>query len=99
MREIVAAILALLTLPAAAQDSMSGRMLAERWCMACHVVEREPRRATVDGVPTFPAIATKPGTTAASLDAYLSTGHTRMPDFQLSRSERNALVSYILSLR
>ena len=96
---IAATMLSLLSLPAAAQDSRSGRMLAERWCMACHVVEREPRSATVDGVPTFPAIATKPDTTALSLDSYLSTGHTRMPDFQLSRSERNALVSYILSLR
>src|SRR4051812_5142063 len=99
MRKMMAIILALLSLPAAAQDSRNGRMLAERWCMACHVVEREPRSATADGVPTFPAIAAKRGTTAASLSDYLSTGHTRMPDFQLSRDERNALVAYILSLR
>jgi len=99
MRKLIAIILALLSLPAAAQDSGSGRVLAERWCMACHIVEREPSSATADGVPTFPAIAVKPGTTAVSLDSYLSTGHTRMPDFQLSRGERNALVSYILSLR
>lgn len=99
MRKIIAVALALLPLPAAAQDSQSGRVLAERWCMACHIVEREPRRATADGVPTFPAIAAKADTTKESLDSYLSTGHTRMPDFQLSRGERNALVSYILSLR
>lgn len=97
--KMTAMIVVLLSLPAAAQDSRSGRVLAERWCMACHIVEREPRSATADGVPTFPAIAAKPGTTTASLDSYLSTGHTRMPDFQLSRSERNALISYILSLR
>lgn len=99
MRKMTAVILTLLSLPAAAQDPRGGRALAERWCMACHVVEREPRGATADGVPTFPAIAAKPDTTAASLDSYLSTGHTRMPDFQLSRGERNALVSYILGLR
>lgn len=99
MRMMMAMTLTLLSLPAAAQDSRSGRVLAERWCMACHVVEREPRSATADGVPSFPAIAVKPGTTAASLDSYLSTGHTRMPDFQLSRGERNALTAYILSLR
>lgn len=99
MRKMMAITLTLLSLPAAAQDSRSGRMLAERWCMACHIVEREPRSATADGVPTFPAIAAKPGTTALSLDSYLSIGHTRMPDFQLSRGERNALASYILSLR
>ena len=99
MRKMMAIVLTLLSLPAAAQDSRGGRVLAERWCMACHIVEREPSVATADGVPTFPAIARKPGTTAASLDSYLSTGHTRMPDFQLGRGERNALVSYILSLR
>ncbi|MDP3136163.1 MAG: c-type cytochrome [Burkholderiaceae bacterium] len=99
MRKTIAITLTLLAIPAAAQDSQGGRVLAERWCMACHIVEREPRSTTVDGVPTFPAIAAKAGTTKASLDSYLSTGHTRMPDFQLSRSERNALVSYILSLR
>ena len=99
MRMMMAISLLLLSLPAAAQDSRGGRVLAERWCMACHIVEREPRSATADGVPTFPAIAAKPDTTTASLDSYLSTGHTRMPDFQLSRGERNALISYILSLR
>ena len=98
MRTMMVMILMLLSLPAAAQD-LGGRVLAEHWCMACHVVEREPRAATADGVPTFPAIAAKPGTTAAFLNDYLSTGHTRMPDFQLSRGERNALVAYILSLR
>jgi mono/diheme cytochrome c family protein len=88
-----------LPLPAAAQDPGFGRELATRWCMACHVIEREPRRATADGVPSFPAIAAKPGTTATSIEQYLSTGHTRMPDFSLSRSESNALVAYILSFR
>jgi len=50
-------------------------------------------------VPTFPAIAAKPSATAEALDRYLSTAHTNMPDFSLSRSERNLLVAYILSLR
>ena len=70
-----------------------------RWCMACHVIEREPPGAAANGVPSFSAIAAKSSTTADSLDQYLSTGHTRMPDFSLSRDERNALIAYILSLR
>lgn len=85
--------------PAAAQDPRLGGQLAERWCMGCHVIEREPRTATADGVPSFPAIAARPDTTAASIERYLSTGHTHMPDFSLSRSERDALVRYILSFR
>lgn len=84
---------------AAAQSAELGGRLAERWCMGCHVVETGPRAVANDGVPTFPAIAAKPSTTAESLDRYLSTAHTNMPDFSLSRSERSALVAYILSLR
>jgi len=90
--------LALLAAPAAAQDLSVGRSMATRWCMACHVVEPGQSRAT-DNAPSFRAIAVRPDTTAASLDRYLSKGHTLMPDFLLSTQERNALVAYILSLR
>ncbi|MCX7367039.1 MAG: cytochrome c [Alphaproteobacteria bacterium] len=95
----MALALVLLPLAAAAQGPEVGRPFAERWCMACHVVERVPPAATADGVPSFPVIAARQTTTQQSLDAFLSTGHTRMPDFSLSRYERNALISYILSLR
>ena len=100
MRRSVAVVLALaiLALPAAAQDRSVGARLAVRWCMACHVVEPNQSTAT-DNAPTFQAIAARPGTTAGSLDRYLSVGHTLMPDFSLSSQERNALVAYILSLR
>ena len=94
----VALALALLALPAVAQDRSVGSRLAVRWCMACHVVEPNQGTAT-DNAPTFQAIAARPGTTAGSLDSYLSTGHTLMPDFSLSSQERDALVAYILSLR
>lgn len=90
--------LALLALPAAAQDPSVGRSLAVRWCIACHVVEPNQRTAT-DNAPSFRSIAARPGTTAGSLDRYLSIGHTLMPDFSLSSRERDALVAYILSLR
>ena len=98
-RMMVMALLLLLPLPAAAQGPGVGGTLAEHWCMGCHVIEREPLTAAPGGAPSFSAIAAKPDTTAASLGRYLSSGHTRMPDFALSRSERDALVAYILSLR
>ena len=90
--------LALLAFPAAAQDRSVGGRLAVRWCMACHVVEPNQSMAA-DNAPSFRAIAARPGTTAGSLDRYLSTGHTLMPDFLLSSQERAALVAYILSQR
>jgi mono/diheme cytochrome c family protein len=100
MRRTLAMLLALapLALPAAAQDPSVGGRLAVRWCMACHVVEPNQSTAT-DNAPSFRAIAARPGTTAASLDHYLSVEHTLMPDFLLSSQERSALVAYILSLR
>jgi mono/diheme cytochrome c family protein len=99
MRRTLATILVLLPLPAAAQGPVVGGALAERWCMACHVIEREPPAAAANGIPSFPAIAARPSTTAESLDRFLSTAHTRMSDFSLSRNERSALIAYILSLR
>lgn len=98
MRRTLVLLLLLLPLPAAAQNIELGGRLAVRWCMACHVVEAGQKMAS-DSAPSFQVIATDPRTTAASLDRYLSKGHTLMPDFSLSSQERNALVAYILSLR
>ena len=98
MKRALILISLLLPLPAAAQDREAGKRLAGRWCTACHVVEAEQRMAS-DSAPSFWVIAARPRTTAASLDRYLSTGHTLMPDFSLGAQERDALVAYILSLR
>ena len=100
MRRFMAVVLAsaLLALPASAQEASVGGRLAVRWCMACHIVDATQTKAT-DNAPSFRDIAARPATTAASLDRYLSTGHTLMPDFSLATQERNALVDYILSLR
>jgi mono/diheme cytochrome c family protein len=100
MRRSLAALLALAlpAWPAAAQEPSVGGRLAVRWCMACHVVEPGQRMAT-DNAPSFREIAVRPGTTADSLDRYLSKEHTLMPDFLLSAQERAALVAYILSQR
>lgn len=98
MRRAVLLSFLFLPFPAAAQDPAEGARLAVRWCMACHVVEPNPPRAS-DSAPSFRAIAAAPGTTANSIDRYISRGHTLMPDFSLSAQERGALVAYILSLR
>jgi mono/diheme cytochrome c family protein len=98
MRRVVLLLLLLQPLPAAAQDPAEGARLAVRWCMACHVVEANPPRAS-DSAPSFRAIAAARGMTAEAIDRYISRGHTLMPDFSLSAQERDALVTYILSLR
>ncbi len=99
MRHLVAIALMLLPFPAAAQSAADGRPLAERWCMACHVIERESPTLAPDRGPSFTTIAARPSTTPEYLRRHLSTSHTHMPDFALSRYESDALIAYILSLR
>lgn len=76
-----------------------GGTLAERWCKSCHVVGRTPSAGTAGGPPSFMSIAARPGRTAEQLDGFLSEAHTRMPDFALTRTERDLLIAYIQSLR
>lgn len=84
---------------AQAADLERGRALAERWCGNCHVVDRSAATGRADGLPTLPAIAAKPATTAASLRGVLSAPHGRMPDLSLGAKDQDDLIAYILSLK
>jgi mono/diheme cytochrome c family protein len=97
-----AMLLAAASLPCVAQevgDAAAGRRLAETWCSNCHVVSPTAERATANGVPTFTGIAQMPSTTPMSLNVFLQTSHSRMPDLHVSRQEIDDLTAYILSLR
>ncbi len=101
-RIIAMAALALVALPAGAQESgdrFAGHELAVRWCSSCHVVDPGQQRQGSDVVPTFAAIAAMKSTTAASLQVFLATPHGRMPDYTLSRDDIANVSAYILSLR
>lgn len=91
--------LLLLSPLASAQDIGRGERLARTWCANCHVVERNPAEAGATGVPTFPALAAKPGQTSEKLRAAMNPRHSRMPDLQLSKQQQDDLVAYIFSLR
>ena len=74
----------------------NGRYLARHWCSSCHQIDS----VSVGGLaPSFPQVARLPSTTALALNVFLQTSHVRMPNIQLTRSERNDLVAYILSLK
>ncbi len=92
-------LLALLHSLAEAQDLDRGREMAERWCANCHVVARSAPTGRADGLPTFPAIAAKAETTAASLRGVMTAAHGRMPDFSLGPRDQEDLIAYIFSLR
>ena len=75
------------------------RPLAQTWCSGCHRVDGEAKRIQSDAVPSFTSIAQMGSTTVMSLSAFLSTPHSRMPDYALTRTEIENVSAYILSLR
>ena len=88
--------------PATAQetgDAAAGRRLAGTWCSNCHLVEPRGTGTAADAAPPFAAVARMPSTTEMSLRAFLRTPHHNMPDYQLSRTQTDEVVAYILSLR
>lgn len=100
-RLLAASLLLLLQLPAqgSAQDRQRGEVLAIRWCATCHVVEARPATGQADSAPSFPAIASWPGTSAQSLKTSMTVKHGQMPNFSLTNAEEADLAAYILSLR
>jgi mono/diheme cytochrome c family protein len=79
-------------------DINMGQQLAQRWCSDCHAVGLENAEAH-GSVPSFVSIAEMPSTTSISLHAFLQTSHERMPNLQLTQTEIDDVVAYILSLK
>jgi mono/diheme cytochrome c family protein len=94
LRSIAILALCAAALPARAQDAAGGRRLAEQWCSSCHAVERRGS----DSVPSLQQIANLPNRNANYLRTFLTNPHPPMPPFQLSRTDIDALVAYIVSL-
>ena len=85
---------ALLATPASASDPINGERLAQRWCVACHVIAGDQKQAS-DVPPSFAAIARKPDFNAAQLSFFLLNPHPVMPNMGLSRLEASDLAAYI----
>ena len=79
-------------------DPDHGAFLARHWCAACHIVADDQPRGS-DNVPTFSAIANRPGFEPAALARFLRDPHPKMPDMQISNAESADLAAYIASLR
>lgn len=84
----------------AQQQPMAGEGLrvARQWCATCHVVSRDMSPPAADAAPSFPSVAARASTTESSLRVFLQTPHANMPNWQLSRTDLDAVVAYILSL-
>lgn len=103
VRAFVAAAATVLPMAAAhAQergDATAGRALALSVCANCHLVEEGQRKAPMDSVPSFAALAKDPTMTEARLAGFLNRPHPPMPNIELSRQQIADLVSYIISRR
>ncbi len=86
-----------LPLAAEAADAEHGEMLANQWCATCHAVAPGAKNAN-DQVPSFVAIAKRPGVTVERLRVWLQTPHPNMPNFDLSRQNVEDLIAYLRSL-
>lgn len=82
----------------AAGNPTLGRVLAVKWCSACHIVTPDQTTGNPD-VPPFKSIARKPGFSADFVAAFLVNPHPKMPDMHLSRDEIDDLAAYIASLK
>jgi mono/diheme cytochrome c family protein len=79
-------------------DVSIGQRLAQKWCSDCHAVGTEDTE-THGEAPSFASIADMSSTTSLSLHAFLQTPHERMPNLQLTQTQIDGVVAYILSLK
>lgn len=81
-------------------DPEKGHALAERVCVACHVVSRQAATSTIPAdVPSFPEIANKRGQSMELLAGRIVIPHPPMPAIALSREEIVNVVAYIMTLK
>jgi mono/diheme cytochrome c family protein len=88
--------------PAIAQEAgnaKAGAKLAQTVCAQCHAIGPELKRSPNPMAPGFASVAAWPGMTDRALRVWLQSSHPTMPNFVLSRSERDSVVAYILSLK
>jgi mono/diheme cytochrome c family protein len=87
---------------AQAANPANGQIVARKLCVNCHIVEpggAPGQRDVPAGVPSFMAIAEKPGQTEDRLTGFMLNPHPPMPQVQLTRRELDDLAAYILSLQ
>jgi mono/diheme cytochrome c family protein len=84
--------------PSFAADPDHGETLVKRWCVTCHLVGADQKRATTDA-PPFASVAKRPDFDAAKIALFLLDPHPKMPNMQLSRDEASDIAAYIATLK
>jgi len=103
MMRYILPLLLLITGVAKAQDlpgdPIAGLDFARGHRAACHYVEKDWVDLYVNEAPDVFEIAVQPANTGMALRVILQTPHRRLPNFILEPTERDDVISYILSLR
>ncbi|OYW61445.1 MAG: hypothetical protein B7Z40_18435 [Bosea sp. 12-68-7] len=79
-------------------DARAGQAVASALCRPCHAIDGASRDAA-RVPPDFGAVADMPSQTALSLRVFLQTPHGNMPRYQLTPTETDDVIAYVLSLR
>ena len=82
-----------------AGNPRDGLALAQRVCSECHAIRAGQARSPNSKSPTFMEVATTPGMTGTALFIALTTPHAGMPMFNLSTTQRDGIIAYLLSLK
>jgi mono/diheme cytochrome c family protein len=83
-----------------AADPANGLVLAQKLCSGCHLVAPRQRGPVPDGVPSFMALAQRPGLEARQVKAaLLAPPHPLMPNPPLDVRQMDDVAAYVLSLR
>jgi mono/diheme cytochrome c family protein len=81
-------------------DPSHGRELANSLCSNCHEIEPGSKETLKTDVPTFLAIANRPGQTAEQLaGTIILSPHPEMPKAALTTREMRDIIAYLMSLR
>jgi mono/diheme cytochrome c family protein len=80
-------------------DVESGKLIAGKLCVGCHLIDKTADGPTQTDAPSFPSIADRPNQSVEGLTTWLLAPHAPMPDPQLTRKEIRDLAGYIFSLR
>jgi mono/diheme cytochrome c family protein len=82
-----------------APDVASGKAIASKLCVGCHVIDQTSDGVIAADVPSFLSIANRPAQSVDNLSNWLRAPHAPMPDPHLTRKEIRDLAGYIVSLR
>lgn len=95
----VAAAMPINSASAAVDEVAQGRDIAQRLCAGCHMRPGQGEKGDHSQIPSFRAVANRPGQSLEGTASWLKIAPPTMPNHHLSSEERAHLAAFIMSLR